>query len=333
MEQIRTWVFILICLLSSNIVFPQSVDFKAKVDLVRLLVSVRDDKGKIVRGLSPEDFILEEEGHPRPIEYFSQENDLPLVLGLLVDTSMSQRSILEEERQASHHFLEQIMRPAEDLTFVISFDVEAALLADLTGSPAEMSDALSRLSLPQQPGRGGVGTVLYDSVFLAGEEILRHETARKAMIILSDGQDFGSTVALEEALESAHRSDSILYAIRYYDKNGPGRRGGFGRGGGRGRGGSRGGNPMPIPRSRPSLEDGKKILTRMAEQTGGLFFEVGKKLSLSEIFSRIEEDLRHHYTLGFRPSAEGEPGLRRLALKAKNPRHVVQTRDSYYYQP
>ncbi len=198
--------------------WPQETpSFRVEVDMVNILATVRDEQGRLVDSLAKEDFILQEEGQPQEIEYFSSETDLPLTLGLLVDTSMSQSRILEEERQASYQFLEDILRPESDLAFVMSFDVEAQLLENLTNSQKQLLAALESLHVPTREGRPGVGTVLYDSVFLAADEILKFESGRKAMIVISDGVDFGSLVDLDLAIETAQRNDSIIYTVRYYD--------------------------------------------------------------------------------------------------------------------
>ena len=198
--------------------WPQETpSFKVEVDLVNILATVRDEQGRLVNSLTKADFILQEEGRPQEIEFFSSETDLPLTLGLLVDTSMSQSRILEEERQASYQFLEDILRPESDLAFVMSFDVEAQLLENLTHSQKQLLAALESLQVPTRTGRSGAGTVLYDSIFLAADEILKFESGRKAMIIISDGVDFGSIVDLDQAIEMAQRNDSIIYTVRYYD--------------------------------------------------------------------------------------------------------------------
>ena len=183
--------------------WPQETpSFRVEVDMVNILATVRDEQGRLVDSLAKEDFILQEEGQPHEIEYFSSETDLPLTLGLLVDTSMSQSRILEEERQASYQFLEDILRPESDLAFVMSFDVEAQLLENLTNSQKQLQAALESLQIPTGRGRPGEGTVLYDSVFLAADEILKFESGRKAMVIISDGVDFWSIVDLDQAVET-----------------------------------------------------------------------------------------------------------------------------------
>jgi len=313
-----------------SLAWPQETpSFKVEVDVVNILATVRDEQGRLVNSLTKEDFILEEEGQPQEIEYFSSATDLPLTLGLLVDTSMSQSRILEEERQASYQFLEDILRPESDLAFVMSFDVEAQLLENLTNSQEQLLAALESLHVPTRTGRQGAGTVLYDSVFLAVDEILKFESGRKAMIVISDGVDFGSIVDLDQAIETAQRNDSIIYTVRYYDPEMNmalrGRAGGGGRGGRRGPGGGRGGNPR-----RPQLPDGEKILERLARETGGSMFEVTAEQSLEEIFQKIEEELRHQYSIGYTPSREGsEKAFRTIRLTTRNGL-TVRCREGYY---
>ena len=297
--------------------------------MVNILATVRDEQGRLVNSLTKEDFILEEEGQPQEIEYFSSETDLPLTLGLLVDTSMSQRRILEEERQASYQFLEDILRPESDFAFVMSFDVEAQLLENLTNSQRQLLAALENLQVPTRKDRSGAGTVLYDSVFLAADEILKFESGRKAMIVISDGVDFGSLVDLDQAIETAQHNDSIIYTVRYYDPEmnmaSRGRAGGGGRGGRRGPGGGRGGNPR-----RPQLPDGEKILERLARETGGSMFEVTTEQSLEEIFQKIEEELRHQYSIGYTSNREGsEKAFRTIRLTTENGL-TVRCREGYY---
>jgi VWFA-related protein len=310
--------------------WPQETpSFKVEVDMVNILATVRDEQGLLVNNLTKEDFILEEDGQPQEIEYFSSETDLPLTLGLLVDTSMSQSRILEKERQASYQFLEDILRPESDLAFVMSFDVEAQLLENLTNSQKQLQAALESLQVPTRTGRPGVGTVLYDSVFLAADEILKFESGRKAMIIISDGVDFGSIVDLDQAVEMAQRSDSIIYTVRYYDPEmnmaRRGRGGGGGRNGRRGPGGGKGGNPR-----RPQLPDGEKILKRLARETGGSMFEVTTEQSLEEIFQKIEEELRYQYSIGYSPNLEGsEESFRTIRLTTRNGL-TVRCREGYY---
>src|SRR5882757_680859 len=155
--------------------------FSSDVKVVNVLATVRNKQGEIVRNLTQDDFVLEEDGRPQTIRYFSQETDLPLTLGLLVDTSLSQRRVLEQERDASYRFLDRVLREDKDLAFVIHFDHEVELLQDLTSSRKKLESTLRLLQTPgpgQWSGRGGggragAGTLLYDAVLLASDELTR----------------------------------------------------------------------------------------------------------------------------------------------------------------
>jgi VWFA-related protein len=167
-----------------------------EVKVVNVLATVRDKHGKIVSNLGKDDFTLEEDGHSQTITYFSRESDLPLTLGLLVDTSLSQRRVLDQERNASYSFLDQMLRE-KDLACVIHFDREVELLQDLTSAHKKLQAALDLLGEPSfsngsgSSGRGrgsygGGGTLLYDAIYLASNEEMKKQQGRKALIILSD---------------------------------------------------------------------------------------------------------------------------------------------------
>ncbi len=330
----------------------QTPTFSSDVNVVNVLATVRDKHGQIVNNLTKDDFKLEEDGRPQTIRYFAKETDLPLTLGLLVDTSMSQRRVLEQERIASYAFLEHLMREDKDKAFVIHFDWDIELLQDLTSSRKKLNAALEKLDNPEfeqsggggggggggSPGSGGHhrggGTTLYDAVFLASDELMQKQQGRKAVIILSDGVDTGSKVTLTRAIEAAQRANTLVYSILFSDKDAYGNRnygvhmggmgGGMGRPGGIGRGGP-GGYPQQ------SHPDGKKVMEQIARETGGRFFEVSKKQSIDQIYASIEEELRNQYSLGYTPDkADAAPGYHKIHLTTTQKDLVVQTRDGYY---
>jgi VWFA-related protein len=353
-----------IFLASSHLLAQDTPTFSSDVKVVNVLTTVRDKHGQIVNDLTKDDFKLQQDGQPQTIRYFTKVTDMPLTLGLLVDTSMSQRRLIEQERVASYSFLNNLMRPDDkDKAFVIHFDWEVELLQDLTSSRQKLEAALEKLDNPQfapgptarggggggYPGGGGGGsggsggghhgggTDLYDAVFLASDEVARKIQGRKALIILSDGVDTGSRVSLDRAIETAQRSNTLVYSILYADPDayghqgypgmGGGHHGGWG-GGGMGRYPGGGGG---YPQQRQSPADGKKVMERIARETGGRFFEVSKKQPIDQIYTQIEQELRNQYSLGYTPDkAVAAPGYHKIAVTTTNKDLTVQAREGYY---
>jgi VWFA-related protein len=335
----------------------QKPSFSVQVKVVNVPATVRDKHGKIVNDLTKDDFVLEEDGRPQVIHYFSRESDLPLTLGLLVDTSFSQRRVLEKERSASYTFLDRMVHQEKDAAFIIHFDHEVELLQDLTNSHQKLQVALNSLQVGQpsdsssssggsgggspsgypggRSGGGtrrvsfGHGTLLYDAVYLASDELMKKQQGRKAVIILSDGVDRGSKVSLEAAIEAAQRSDTIVYSILYKDDEDYGNRDrGFGGGMGRRGGGGMGRGPRRYPQEeRP---DGKKILERISKETGGRLFEVSGRHPVDKIFGQIEEELRGQYSLGYTSDRAELAGYHKIHLQVKQKDFTVQSRDGYY---
>lgn len=329
---------------------PDQTKFSTDVNVVNVLATVRDKKGQIVRDLTKDDFSIEEDTRPQTIRYFSKETDLPLTLGLLVDTSGSMRNVLGQERNASYKFFEQVLRPDKDKAFVIHFDREVELLADLTSSRKDLEKGLSELETPQlerrdqsggggnsggggYPGgggggggrRGGAGTLLYDAVFLGSDDIMKKQPGRKAIILLTDGVDHGSKTPLPGAIESAQRANTLVYSILFKDAQ---ENHGFG-GPGMGRHGGYGGGGRRYPQQeRP---DGKKILEQISRETGGGFYEVSKKLPIEQIYDHIQEELRNQYSLGYTPDkTDAGAGYRKITVAVKEKGLIVQARDGYY---
>jgi len=350
--------------------------------LVNVPVVVRDKKGALIQNLVKDDFTLTVDGKPQAIRYFDQDKDIPLILGLMVDTSQSQREVLDEERTASTTFLEQMLTGTKDKAFVIQFARQTDLLQDLTSSKPKLQAALKQIDSAntggggqgsndpnntgssndpndqssgqgRRGGRGGGaghgGTTLYDALFLASDEITGKQKGRKAVIILSDGVDNGSKESLTKSLEAAQRADTIVYAIYFKGKESgggggnrgfgfPGGRGGGFPGGGGGRGG--GGYPGGGGGQRGGggggnrEVDGKKILQRMADETGGRLFEISKKQTVEQIYTQIGQELRAQYRLGFTPDQEtAADGYHQITLAlrdAEKKKLAVQTRDGYY---
>jgi VWFA-related protein len=303
--------------------------FTTGVKVVNVFATVRNTQGQIVRDLAKDDFRLDEDGQPQIISYFSQESNLPLTLGLLIDTSGSQRRLIGQERTASYRFLEQVLREDKDHGFVIHFDREVELLQDVTSSRRKLEASLDLLDSPSRGvgyPRGG-GTALYDAVLLASEELMKKQTGRKALIVLSDGVDIGSKVNLGRAIEAAQRADTLSYSILFADEQAYGspNRGRYG--GSRGRYG--GGGPARMPQDRGAF--GKQVLQRLSRETGAGFFEVSRKHPIERVFSEIEDELRSQYNLGYTSDRKEAPaGFRTIHVAAKDPNLTVQSRDGYY---
>jgi VWFA-related protein len=329
--------------------------------LVNLPVVVRDKKGALIQNLTKDDFTLQVDGKPQTIRYFDKDTHLPLTLGLLVDTSQSQRGVLDEERTASSTFLDQMLTNPKDQAFIVQFARQTELLQDLTTSRPLLQRALKEIDSPapasadddsdsRSHSRGG--TVLYDALFLASDELMSKQTGRKALIILSDGVDRNSKENLVRCIEAAQRADTIIYAIYFKGEeshpqnNNPQRGhggypgGGFpgggypgggypgGRGGSPG-GGNGGGNGGNYPSQ--SHVDGKKILERMAQETGGRLFEIKKNQDVAQIYNQIAEELRAQYRLGYTPTQDAASnGYHQVAVDLHQKGLVVQTRDGYY---
>jgi VWFA-related protein len=338
-----------------------NVKYSTDVNVVNVLASVHDKSGKVVSTLAKDDFSIEEDGRPETIRYFARQTDLPLTLGLLVDTSGSESRNIEAERRASYKFFDQVMREDKDHAFLIHFDREVELLQDLTSSKTQLDKGLDGLTGdrlagrrnsgggqgqgqgggPGQggpgpgggQGRGGGGTALYDAVLLAAEELMQKQQGRKALILFSDGEDNGSKVTLTRAIESAQRADTLVYSVRFYDKNAaggpvsavPGLGGGRRRGGGFPQTGT--GYPGGYPNA--GRKDGKAVLQQISNETGGEYYEVSGGMTLDKIYAQIQEELRNQYSLGYSSDQTGA-GYRRIKVSAKGKNLTVQAREGYY---
>ncbi len=296
---------------------PQST-IRVDVEVVNVLCTVKDRKGKLINTLDKQDFEVYEEGQRQQIRYFTRETDLPLTVGLLVDTSVSQWRLVPAEQEASEIFFRRVLG-AKDLAFLISFDTDVDLLQDFTGNQGLLRRGLERLrvnapaaptSMPSTqgpfPGLQRGGTHLYDAVYLAAREKLATEVGRKAIVLISDGEDQGSKLKLEEAVEAAQRADVILYGILFFDRA---FYGGFGMSG----------------------YSGDSAMKKMAEETGGRMFRVDRSKDLPAAFEEISQELRSQYSIGYTPTTpRRDGGFRRLRVKTVRDDLRVQTRKGYY---
>lgn len=299
----------------------QSVEtFKVGVDIVQLFFNVKDKHGALIPNLNKENFDLFEDGQAQTIKYFKAESDLPLTLGILLDTSYSQFRVLDMEKEVGGSFLESALR-AKDEAFIISFGTDIELLQDFTSSVSRLKHALNEAKMngagvgcsggpigPQGPipcsSTGPRGTALYDAVFLASHDELSHEVGRKAMILLTDGEDQGSKLKIRDAIEAAQKSDTICYVLLIADR---GITMGFGGG----------------------------EMRKLTQETGGRVIEVGNKVDkLRQAFDQISQELRSQYNVGYTPTNGNRDGsFRKVEIKPKQGEYKIQARSGYYATP
>ena len=299
----------------------QSVEtLKVNVEVVQLFFNVKDKHGALIPGLNKDNFDLFEDGRPQTIKYFKAETDLPLTLGILLDTSGSQMRVLDMEKTVGGSFLESILRP-KDEAFVISFGTDIELLQDFTNSVSRLRHALNDASMnaggvgcaggpigPQGPipcpSTGQRGTALYDAVYLASHDEFSHEVGRKAMILLTDGEDEGSRLKIKDAIEAAQKADAICYVLLIAD------RGFYGFGG----------------------YHGDYEMKKLTLETGGRVIEVGNKIEkLRQAFDQISQELRSQYNAGYVPTNTARDGsFRKVEVKPKQGDYKVQARSGYY---
>ncbi len=286
----------------------EQTTFSADVKVVSLLATVHDKDGRIVNNLTADDFALLEDGVPQKIRYFSRESDLPLTVGLLVDTSRSQEGVLEPERRASYAFLDHVLSKDQDRAFVAHFDTRVEILQGLTSSRPELSSALGQLKIP-----GQFATRIYSAVRECSEQVMKKQPGRKAFVLLTDGVAFRDGTSIGTAIEFAQRADTIVYSIRFSD---------------------------PIRVYRPvraviqsvAKEQGVQGLARMAKETGGVSYEVPKGQNLEAIYAQIEEALRNQYSIGYTAEQNGrqDASYRKIKLTTKVPGLTVNTSEGYY---
>jgi VWFA-related protein len=293
---------------------------KINVNLVDLYFTVKDKAGNLVPHLSKQDCSVEEDKVPQTLKNFAAETHLPLTLGILLDTSGSQYQVLPLEQEAGSEFLERVLK-AKDQAFLLSFDVNVDLLQDFTNSARLLSRAMSKAEINTAGGNGGSGipglgggtipvhgtpkgTLLYDAIYLASNEKLHQENGRKAMIILTDGDDQGSRVKIQDAIAAAQKSNTIIYVILIADT---GFYGGFGY-------------------------NGYSAAKKMSEETGGRLINVGNNgKKLEDAFQQIEDELRTQYVASYTPSnAKLDGTFRHIAVQCKGEDMKVQVRKGYF---
>src|SRR5437667_1490880 len=267
------------------------------VDLVNILFTVADKKGKFVTNLRKDDFRVFEDEKAQNITNFSGETDLPLTIALLVDTSGSIRDKLKFEQEAAIEFFYSTLQRTKDKALIISFDSGVDLLQDFTDDPEKLADAVRKI-------RAGGGTSLYDAIYLAVTQKLSGQQGRRIVILITDGDDNSSRVSLTETLEAAQKNDVTIYAIST--------------------------NSTAYPGSKEQ-ERGDKTLKKFSEETGGRPFFPLKIQDLASSFLDIHDELRSQYQIGYRPcNGKMDGTFRRIRVEVSDKRFKARARTGYY---
>jgi len=297
---------------------------KVNVNLVSLYFTVKDKHNGLVSTLTKSDCDFLEDKQLQTLKNFAAEADQPLTLGILLDTSGSQQNVLPMEQQAGANFLKSILRK-KDEAFLLTFDVDVNLEQDFTNNPSELARAINKTQINTAGGNGAAGvpgigqgpipvhgtpkgTLLYDAVYLASNDKLRAETGRKAMILLTDGEDQGSNTKPREAIEAAQKANAIIYVILIADR------------------GFYYGNTINLGYS------GDSQMRKLAEETGGRVINVGNNgKKMEDAFAQIEQELRTQYVASYTPTNKKLDGsYRKVEIACKGDGLKVQARKGYY---
>ena len=278
---------------------------RVQVNLVNLFATVRDKHKAIVTGLKQDDFQVYEDGQLQEITYFSAESNLPITLGILVDTSGSETYMLPAEKDAASRFLGRVLRKG-DLAMVMSFDLDVDLLADFTDDRGMLNRAINRAQINAPSGgmiaqgplptSGTGGTNFYDAVYLAAHDKLSSEAGRKAIVVLTDAEDTGSKLNLQDAIEAAQRTDTVVHILLVAADGGD-----------------------------------QGVAKRLTDETGGRMIVVRSEKNLEAAFDQISEELRSQYTVGYTPTNKKHDGsYRKIKVEMKDKDYSVLTRRGYY---
>ena len=278
---------------------------RVQVNIVNLFATVRDKHKAIITGLKQDDFQVYEDGQPQEITYFSAESNLPITLGILLDTSGSEYFMLSGEKEAGSRFLARVLRKG-DLAMVMTFDTDVDLLADFTDDRGVLDRAINRAQINAPsggmiaqgplPSSGSGGTNFYDAVYLAAHEKLSGEAGRKAIVVLTDAEDTGSKLRLSDAIEAAQRTDTVVHILLVAADGGD-----------------------------------QDVARKLTDDTGGRMIVVRSEKNLEQAFDQISEELRSQYTVGYTPTNKKHDGTyRKIKVEMKNKDYSVLTRRGYY---
>src|SRR5690348_4315869 len=284
----------------------QGPTIKTQVNLVNLFVTVRDKSKHIATNLTQNDFKVFEDGQEQKIAFFSKEVTLPITLGLLMDTSGSEQYMLPAIEDGAGSFLNRVMRKGDE-AMIMSFDLDVDLLADFTEDRSQLNRAIHSAKINAAgpvltpgtlPSGGPKGTDFYDALYLACNEKLSSEAGRKAIVVLTDAEDNGSKVRVEEAIEAAQRTDTVVHILLVYD---------------------------------PHFGADSGIAKKITDETGGRMIVVNNEKHLQEAFDQISEELRSQYTLGYYPTNSAHDGrFRKIKVEVTDHGDKVLTRKGYY---
>ena len=275
-------------LLFSALVAAVQAQFRIQVavDLVNVNFSSMDSRGRMIPGLMAQDFVVEEDGKIQNVTLFAREQELPLTLAMLIDISPSVEPVFEEEKLTASRFLKSILG-SRDLALVIGFDNNATLMQDFTEDLPSLQTAIQKLKLSK------MGTSLYDAVYLACEDKLSREAGRKAVVLISDGEDTTSSYNASKAMIAAHGSNAVIYAISNAGNSG--------------------------------------TMRRMAEETGGAFFRIRRDGDFDKVFQQIALELRTQYSLAYQSTNTARDGaFRRIKIIPRDSNISVRARRGYY---
>jgi VWFA-related protein len=298
---------LLITALAAGLVYAAPPgQIRVQVNLVNLFATVRDKHKAVVTGLKQDDFQVYEDGQLQEITNFSAESNLPITLGMLLDTSGSEYYMLSAVKDAASRFLARVMRKG-DLSMVMTFDTDVDLLADFTEDRSRLDRAINRAQI-NAPGSGAIiaqgpfptsgsgGTNFYDAVYLAAHDKLSDEAGRKAIVVMTDAEDTGSKLRLQDAIEAAQRTDTVVHILLVAQDGGD-----------------------------------QVVAKKLTDETGGRMIVVRTERNLEEAFDQISEELRTQYTIGYTPANKAHDGTyRKVKVELKNKDYSALTRRGYY---
>jgi VWFA-related protein len=273
--------------------------------MVAITAAVYDEQGRLVGGLNKDDFTVTEDGKPQTIRYFNRDSDLPLTIGLMVDTSGSQAPYAEDERRASASFLQEMMTRPSDRAFLERFYSIVLLLQPMTSDVATLQSSLRLLTAPiPTPKFSRGGTLLFDAICATAQKVVSKEAARRAIVILTDGDDDGSSSTLASAIHDAQLADVAVYSVLYTRE--------------------------AVGQSNGGYSAGIAAMQQISDATGGRLFLVTRGETIERIYAEIEADMRDQYRIGYTPAVSLPGKYHRIELKARDHNLTVQARTGYY---